>query len=89
MKKSVHMIVSGRVQGVGFRYFTLSCAESAGVKGTVQNKSDGTVEIYAEARPAAIDRFYSMVRKAPALGRVDDVKITTIPEYGYTSFRII
>jgi acylphosphatase len=44
----MHAIIKGRVQGVGFRYTTTHFANKLGLKGTVSNLSDGTVEIYAQ-----------------------------------------
>ena len=47
-------VVHGRVQGVGFRFWTLRMAEQRGVSGWVRNRLDGTVEVHAEGDPPAI-----------------------------------
>ena len=47
--RALHIIVKGRVQGVGFRYWTRSLANSLNVKGRVRNLADYSVEIIAEA----------------------------------------
>ena len=47
---AVHIYVSGRVQGVGFRFFTIKCARTYGVTGWVKNLYDGRVEIEAEGQ---------------------------------------
>ena len=75
-----HLIVSGRVQGVGFRYYTISEAESLGVAGWVRNRSDGTVEIEAQAAAAVLDAFVEAIRRGPAFSEVDSVDETPIPE---------
>ncbi len=51
------VIISGRVQGVGFRYTTYNLAESFDIQGTVQNMPDGTVKIVAEGENDEIESF--------------------------------
>jgi acylphosphatase len=51
----------GRVQGVGFRYTTASLARDCGVRGTVRNRSDGSVELVAQGSEAAIDRLLTQL----------------------------
>jgi acylphosphatase len=64
--------VSGRVQGVGFRYFTLEAAESAGgITGYVRNEETGrSVEIYAEGERPDLERLLSLVKEGPSLSHV-------------------
>ncbi|CRT19139.1 acylphosphatase [Streptococcus equi subsp. equi] len=66
--KKVRLIVSGRVQGVGFRYSTYALALEIGdIYGRVWNNSDGTVEILAQASdPAKMTRFIQEIRKGPS-----------------------
>jgi len=59
--------ISGRVQGVGFRYTTRRLAARFDVKGWVRNNSDGTVSIEAEGRSEELDRFFLAV-KTSSLG---------------------
>jgi acylphosphatase len=66
-------IVRGRVQGVGYRYFAVGAARSAGVTGTVRNLSDGSVEAIAEGSPAELARFRQLLEKGPAFSRVTSV----------------
>ena len=60
----MHVIYSGRVQGVGFRYTTQSIARQAGVSGWVKNRADGTVEVVAEGPEELLKRFLEEVRSA-------------------------
>ncbi|RYM05279.1 acylphosphatase [Sporolactobacillus sp. THM7-7] len=73
--KSVHIIVSGRVQAVGFRYFTRQAAQSAGVNGWVRNKPDGTVEIVAEGADRSMERFVAAIKEGSPFSRVENVDI--------------
>ena len=84
------IIVSGRVQGVGFRYFVLDAARRDGVTGTVQNLDDGRVEAVVEGDRDAVDRFERAVRRGPAGARVDDVIVEMEPPSGtFRAFQIL
>lgn len=62
----VKIIVSGRVQGVGFRYFVISCARDLGILGRVWNNDDGTVGILAQSEnQESLTKFIEQVRKGP------------------------
>lgn len=69
-----HYLVSGRVQGVGFRHFTRVQAQELGLVGTVKNLDDGRVEIHVAGDPAILDDFEDRVRQGPRTGRVDDLE---------------
>lgn len=75
-------LVSGRVQGVGFRYFTESAAAQNGVHGWVRNLPDGRVEISAEGDAEAIGRFERQIRQGPRGAHVDAVETETLPVEG-------
>lgn len=66
-------LISGRVQGVGFRYFVADQARKIGISGYVKNLPDGRVECIGRATPDLLEQFYSILKKGPALGRVDAV----------------
>jgi acylphosphatase len=84
------LIVSGRVQGVGFRYFTLDTARREGVTGTVRNLDDGRVEAVVEGERDAVERFERAVRRGPTGARVDDVFVDIKPPSGgFHDFRIL
>ena len=71
-------LIRGRVQGVGFRYFTYDVAERERVSGWVRNLPDRSVEVEAEADPAALDRFERELRTGPRGAQVDAVDVTEL-----------
>jgi acylphosphatase len=73
---SRHYRVIGRVQGVGFRFYTERCALREGVHGWVRNAWDGSVEAEAEGDAEAIGRFEAALRAGPPGSRVEDLEIT-------------
>ena len=75
MRIARRYVVSGRVQGVGFRYFAESLAARHSVHGWVRNTRDGRVEIAAEGEAASIDQFERGIRQGPAGARVDQVDV--------------
>ena len=87
--KAVHITVIGRVQGVGFRYFTERTARSLGLVGWVRNRSDGSVEVYAEGPTDRVDELQDCLRNGPPLARVDRVNVSeTAPHAIYDRFRV-
>ncbi len=73
MSRAVRLIVRGRVQGVGYRYFTLQAAEKLGVRGTVRNRSDGTVEVIAVADGGTLEQFVQALQQGPRFARVSAI----------------
>jgi len=72
-----HYRISGRVQGVGFRFFTEAAAVREGLGGWVRNLEDGGVEAFAEGDQEALLRFERAIRSGPAGARVDHVVVTS------------
>ena len=70
---SLHLHVSGRVQMVGFRYFTANQASRYGVTGRVRNLYDGRVEIRAEGTKQALTMFLEDIRMGPRSAHVENV----------------
>jgi len=66
-------IVKGRVQGVGFRWTVVECAEKFDLKGTVQNLSNGTVEIIAQGKRTRLDEFLVYLKANSGFARIDSV----------------
>jgi len=67
--------VHGRVQGVGFRWWTWRRASELGLRGLVRNLPDGTVEVVAAGPPDALDRLHALLHDGPpaaAVARVDE-----------------
>ncbi len=81
-------VVSGRVQGVGFRFFAERAAREAGVKGWVRNRPDGTVETMVEGEQAAVDGYLDRLRKGPLGSRVAGVTIEDVSPGSFHSFDI-
>ena len=76
--------VSGRVQGVGFRFFAEHTASSLGIGGYVRNLSDGRVEVYAIATAEQTDALRNALRRGPRMAvvqRVDEERAEILPEY--------
>ncbi|MGD2071256.1 MAG: acylphosphatase [Gemmatimonadota bacterium] len=69
--------IRGRVQGVGFRWWTRSMAEELGLAGSVKNLRDGTVEIRVRGSADAVRTFRGRLGKGPPGARVDDVRETS------------
>lgn len=85
---SFQAVVRGRVQGVGFRYFTRQRAEVHGISGFVRNLPDGSVEVHAEGAAEALDTFEADLRRGPQFGRVDDASVTKVKPRGFQGFDI-
>lgn len=68
------LVISGRVQGVGFREATVDAARAAGVAGWVRNRTDGTVEVLVQGSSDAVDRLVAWCRRGPPLARVTGVE---------------
>ncbi len=83
------IVVHGRVQGVGFRYFAQRVGERLGLCGNVRNRPDSTVEIVVEGEAEKIAEFLRRVEQGPPLAWVQRVEVTDIPVQGtYRSFLI-
>lgn len=66
-------LVSGRVQGVGYRFFARGEATRLGLLGFAANLPDGRVEVVAEGDAAALDELEQLLRRGPGAARVTDV----------------
>ena len=89
MRLSRRYVISGRVQGVGFRFFAEAAAAAEGLHGWVRNLPDGRVEIAAEGGVESLDRFERRVRQGPRGARVDEVEVEHLtPDGRDTGFSI-
>ncbi len=86
--KSNSIKVFGKVQGVGFRFYTHKKANELGVKGFVRNLRDGSVYVEAEAAPDIMDEFIGWLHQGPQWARVDEVFVQDVPEVGFERFEI-
>jgi len=69
----VHLVIRGRVQGVGFRYFAVREARRLGVSGVVRNLADGAVEVEAEGDRPSLERLVEALKAGPRAARVGSV----------------
>lgn len=83
------IMVSGYVQGVGYRYFALDAAAALGVKGYVRNIAGGKVEVYAEGEKSLIEELIGKLRQGPFNSQVSDVDVTYVEaENKYADFSL-
>jgi acylphosphatase len=82
------IIVSGRVQGVGFRRYVTNEARFLGLKGYVKNLPDGDVYIEAEGTNENLNVFVTWIKKGPGFSFVESVKADYFPPVNYSGFRI-
>ena len=88
-KMQLYVLISGKVQGVGFRNFTQLNAKQLGVSGYAKNLANGKVEVVAEGDKAQLDALVALLRKGPRYARVDSVEIDERAFTGeYTNFGI-
>ena len=79
MKSKVHVIISGRVQGVWFRASTKKRAEQLGITGCVRNTFDGNVEAVFEGDEKIIEEMLEWCNHGPPLAKVDNVEVEKQP----------
>jgi acylphosphatase len=75
-------LISGHVQGVGFRFFAESQAAVEGVHGYVRNLPDGRVEVLVEGDEESVTRVERALRRGPGGARVDSVVVEAVPASG-------
>lgn len=76
---SKHLIISGRVQGVGFRHFTYKTARELGIKGWVKNLQDGTVETVFTGSPKDVYAMKERLEEGPSRARVRKIEEVELP----------
>ena len=81
------LVVHGRVQGVGFRWFVRRAAHSRGVAGWAANRPDGTVEVALEGEPEVVDSVERLVSEGPRGADVERVDAADEEPEGLTGFR--
>jgi acylphosphatase len=76
--KTVRIIVTGRVQGVGFRCFTVRCANDLGLCGWVRNLPDGSVETAIQGQGEKIEEMIGLLKQGPGAANVSGLEIEEI-----------
>ena len=82
-------LISGEVQGVGYRFFAQRSSARHQIRGYVKNLDDGRVEVFAEGKPAAVENFRQDLAAGPVHARVTVLEELVLEPSGhYTNFRI-
>src|SRR5262245_24461174 len=80
--------ITGRVQGVGFRFFVEQAARELGIDGWVRNRGDGSVEAYAECTAEKLAALRDALRKGPVSSRVESLEEEPVAALGRRGFTI-
>ena len=89
MRVARRYVISGRVQGVGFRWFTQDAASREGVVGWVRNLPDGRVEALIEGDDESVLRMERALRRGPSSARVEEVIVEpAVPSGRATGFSV-
>ncbi len=90
MKLQYDILVTGRVQNVGYRHFVYTIASAQTLTGWVRNLMDGSVRIIAEGEQTDLDTLKDWLKQGPSRARVSDVKISVSPfTGGFSEFRMV
>ncbi|HEY2048103.1 MAG TPA: acylphosphatase [Caulobacteraceae bacterium] len=83
---AIRLVVEGRVQGVGYRWWARGRALSLGLRGWVRNRRDGSVELLAIGPAGAVDEFAAACREGPAAAQVTSVRRHDAEAVGVVGF---
>ena len=86
--KSFQIIISGRVQGVGYRYYAQRAAERIGINGFVENLLNGKVKLEITCDVFKRDLFLNELKKGPLFARVDEIKCHEVELKKFSGFSI-
>ena len=78
MALQARLVITGRVQGVGYRDWALATARRLGIAGWVRNRSDGAVEALVVGDETAVGRMIDACRNGPTLARVDAIDVEPV-----------
>ena len=87
-KKAIHYLISGRVQGVGFRMSTSQQSKLLGIKGWVRNLDDDRVEVYACGEQYSLDQLHKWLTHGPSIARVINVECLSAEYLEFSDFSI-
>jgi len=73
--EEVRLIISGKVQGVGFRQFVLQHADTLGLKGLVKNTLDGQVQVIAQGNKLLLEKLIALCTIGPASAEIENIDI--------------
>ncbi len=87
--KHINIIITGKVQGVGFRQVTKMVADQMGVRGMIRNENDGTVYVEAEGDEVLLEVFLEWCHDGPDRALVENVAVSDAEVKNYRNFEII
>ena len=87
-KVRIHLTISGKVQGVGYRYFVQKNANDLELSGWVQNQENGTVEAEFEGPPDAVEKMIQLCRQGPRNATVEEIKKESVTVKDEGIFRV-
>jgi len=87
--ESIELIISGRVQGVGFRHFAANQARALHIQGFIKNLYDGRIEIIAQGEKDALELFICQLNNGPRLAHVCDIEQSIfVGKENFTDFSV-
>lgn len=86
--RAFRIFAKGKVQGVGFRYWTRSLAKSLNINGWVTNRADYSVEIFAEGNTENLEEFIYALKNEHPHARVENLTLEEVNLKGFKSFNI-
>ena len=90
MIKRLHLIISGQVQGVSFRFYAQQKAQKLNLRGFTRNLDDGGVEIVAEGEGDSLKFFLDWCRQGPSFAQIEEVELEWLDSTGeYKAFEIM
>jgi acylphosphatase len=84
---AIRIVISGRVQGVWFRGWTVETATAMGLRGWVRNRRDGSVEALIVGASGEVERMIAACREGPSMARVSGIERFPAADDGSTGFR--
>lgn len=87
--ETVHLLISGKVQGVFFREASRRLAEKLNIKGWIKNTPDGKVEVLITGNEKDLDDFLNFCKKGPERAEVEEVKVSKKQKMDFEKFEVI
>lgn len=87
--KHINIRITGKVQGVSFRYTTKVVADQMGVRGIIKNEKDGGLYIEAEGNDTLLEVFLEWCHEGPDRAKIEKVEVETAELKNYRNFEII
>ena len=79
-RRAIHLLIDGRVQGVGFRWFARKAGRELGLTGKVRNLPDGRVEVHAAGPAEGLALLVDRLREGPPASRVTSIQEEELPD---------